>query len=115
MEIIYAIWLGGIGAIVLPLILILTGAIGGFVTARVIQRAEPGISRSDVSAIIQTWTISLALGGAFAAIFFGFALAVTITWEYLHTGIFMAIGFAIVGIFAGNRGARSTFRRLLIR
>ena len=112
MEIIYMIVMGGFGAIVLPLTLILTGAIGGFVTAKVIQRAEPGISKSDVSAIVRAWTIGLALGGAIAAIFFGYALAVTLTWEYQQTGIFMTMGFAIVGIFAGNVGAKSMFRRL---
>lgn len=112
MEIIYIIVMGGFGALVLPLTLVLTGAIGGFVTTKVIQRAEPGISKSDVFSINRAWIISLAQGGAIAAIFFGYALAVTLTWEYLQTGIFAAIGFAIVGIFAGNVGAKSMFRRL---
>lgn len=112
MEILYAIFLAALGAILLPLILVLTGVIGGLVTARVIQRAEPGISRRDVSAITRGWIKSFALGGVIAAVFFGFALAATFTWEYLYTGIYAAIGFAITGIFAGNLGARAMFRRI---
>lgn len=112
MESIYFIFLAALGAIVLPLTLVVTGAIGGLATARAIQRAEPGVSKSDVSAITRAWTKSFALGGVIAAVFFGFALGATFTWDYLYTGIFTAIGFAIVGIFAGNLGARAMFRRI---
>lgn len=102
----------GLGAIVLPATLILTGAIGGFVLAKEAQKSAPHVTKSDIAAITRAWTKGLALGGVIAAIFFGYALAVTLVWSYLKTGIFMTIGFAIVGVFASNIGAKSMFRRL---
>ena len=112
MEIIYALVLGGLGLIGLPTILTLTGAIGGFAIAETAQRAVHGITNSDVAAMTRAWARSLALGGALAGVFFAYALAVTITWRYLETGLFMTVGFAIAGLFAGLFGARTMFRHV---
>jgi hypothetical protein len=112
MEVFFMLFMAIFGAIVLPLALILTGAIGSFVCAKVIQKEEPGVSRSDVSAIIKAWIISFTKGGAIAAIFFAYALVVTFSWSYLQTGISMTIGFALVGFYAGSVGAKSMFQRL---
>jgi hypothetical protein len=112
MEIVYIIVMGGLGAIILPFSLIITGILGGFVIAKVAQKAAPHISNGDVAAITRGWAISLALGGASAAIFFAYALASTLTWNYPKTGLFMTVGFAIVGLFAGLMGVRKMFRQI---
>lgn len=104
--------MGGVGVIILPLSLSIIGILGGFVIAKVAQKASPQISNNNVVAITQGWAISLTLGGASASIFFAYALANTLTWNYLTTGLFMTIGFAIVGIFAGFVGARKMFREI---
>lgn len=112
MEFIYMLVMAGLGGILLPFSLILAGTLGGFVMAKVARKAAPQLSSGDIAAMTRGWAISLSLGGASAAVFFAFALANTLTWNYLHTGLLMTAGFVIVGLFAGLMGVRKMFRRI---
>ena len=112
MEAIYMFVRLGLGLFILPAILTITGTMGGFVIAKVVQSAAPEITNADVAAITRGWAKAFGLGGAIAAIFFGIGLGATFTWNYQITGIAMADGFAIVGALAGMTGAKTMFQRL---
>ena len=105
----------GLGFIILPILaFIIIGGVGGFVMAKVVQRATPNIANSDVAQITRGWVKSFAIGGAIAAIFFGIAIYALFERNYLMTGISMTIGLAIVGRFAGRVGANPMLERLMM-
>ena len=96
---------------ILPLELTITYAIGCFLTAKIVQHTAAEITNTEVKKI----TGKFAVGAAISSIFFGLALLNREhLWHFnpVYIGIFMTIGFIILGISFGGIVAKYIFQRI---
>lgn len=101
--------LGGIAYIILPTIL---GGIAGVAIIRIVQKAAPNVTDSDVVAVTRGWATGFGLGGLIAFIYNLCATEVNRSWGYIELELHATIAFAIVGTSAGLIEVKPMFKRL---